>query len=183
MQPVLVSGINGPDYFFIFHTPLQNLTADALTAAFHTEFNYFAAGVGQTTCSIFIEKAYMGVDHKGQGTGFPVGLAKLLDIRAIKGEKIIVQDKHRDILIIALQVFDFLHQLVNREMSDVIQPFETAMQILTVPGDQLMIKTVSAGKGTAAGCHQSDPTVFGIDDTLKIKYLVIFKWQVLQVRQ
>ena len=68
-------------------------------------------------------------------------------------------------------------------MPDVIQSLEAALQILAVLGNQLMIKTVSAGKRTAAGCHQSDPAVFGIDDILKIKYLVIFKGQILQVRQ
>jgi hypothetical protein len=90
VQSVPVSGIDGPDYFLIFHTALQNLTPDALTAAFHTEFNYFAAGVGQAMCSMLIEKAYMGIDHKRQGADFFIGLAELLNIGAIKGEQVIV---------------------------------------------------------------------------------------------
>ena len=146
MQSVLVCGINGPDYFLIFHAALQNLAPDALTAAFDAEFNDFTAGVGQATCSALIEKADMGIDHKGQRTDFWVGLAELFDIRAIKGEQIIIQDKHGYIRKIFLQVFDFLHQLIDREMSDIIQPFETAMQILTVLGNQLVVETVSAGK-------------------------------------
>ena len=153
MQPVAVGGINSPNYIIIFHSALQYLTPDALTTAFDTEFNDFATGGGQAACSALIKKADMGVDHKRQGTDFAVGLTKLLDIRAIKGKQIIVQDKHGDIFKIFLQVIDFLHQLVDREMADVIQPFETAMQILTVLGNQLVIETVSAGKRTAAGCH------------------------------
>ena len=36
-------------------------------------------------------------------------------------------------------------------------------------GDQLVVKAIGAGKGAAARGYQTDPTVFGIDNILKIK--------------
>jgi hypothetical protein len=80
VQFVPVSSTDGPDYFLIFHAALQNLIPDALTAAFDTEFNDFTAGVRQAAGPVLIEKAHMGVNHKGQGADFLVGLAKLFDI-------------------------------------------------------------------------------------------------------
>jgi len=44
-----------------------------------------------------------------------LGIAKLLDIRAIEGEQIVIQDKHRNVFIVILQVLNFhRHEFVNR---------------------------------------------------------------------
>ncbi len=51
-------------------------------------------GIATYCVQRFIEKPHMGIDHKRQGADFSVGLAELLDIMTMKGEKVIVQDKH-----------------------------------------------------------------------------------------
>ena len=175
MQSVFMGCVDSLDNSFVFHSALKYLKSDALTAAFDPEFYDFAVGIRQAAGSFFIKKSDMGIDHEGQGADFWVGFAKLLDIGTIKGEKIVVEDKHENIPVVVLQVFDFSHQLFHREVPDIVQALEAAVQILAILGNQLVIKAVGAGKGTAAGCHQPHPAVFGIDDVLKIKYLVVFK--------
>ena len=83
---MLMGCFNGLDNFIVGHAPLQNLTADAFAAAFHTEFNDAAAGVRQAASSIFVEEPHMGIDDKGQGTDFLVGRTELFNIGAIKGK-------------------------------------------------------------------------------------------------
>ena len=86
----LVSGFNGLDNFLIFHTTLEDSVPDAFTATFNAEFYNAAIGVCQVAGSFFIEKAHMGIDHKGEGTDLFISGAKLLHIFAIKSKKVIV---------------------------------------------------------------------------------------------
>ena len=148
-----MGNVNGTDNFRIFHATLQDAAPDALAAAFNAEFYNAAICVRQAEGSFFIEKAHMGIDHKGEGTDFFIRCAKLLHIFKIKRKKIVIKNKHRNISIILQQIFNLLYHLIDFEMTDVIQAFEAASKVLAIVRYQLVIKTVGAGKGATPGGH------------------------------
>ncbi len=59
---------------------------------------------------------------KGMRGDFFVFGAELLQVLAVEGEQIIIENEHADVCVVGQQVFDFINGVLDRMMPHIFQP-------------------------------------------------------------
>lgn len=99
----------------------------------------------------------------------------------VECEDVIVEDERGYVLIIGEEVGDFIKDFLNRVLAQVAELGCGKVMAFFVGVNDSMVKAIGAALGAAAGRHEPDPSLFLIDEFLKVEEGIIFSWKIMDV--